>query len=254
MLAGPRLRQVAVVAADRDGTAGQLQRAFGWPDPFHDPGLRTFGLQNAVFAVGDTFVEVVTPVQPVTTAGRYLQRRGGDSGYMAIFQVPDLAQARRRVEAAGIRVVFTAKAAGIEGIHLHPKDVPGAIVSVDCAEPPECWPWAGPQWTGQGAANGAAGLAGLTIEVTDPAAAAAKWASVLGVAAASGGGTATIRLEQAGQDLRFVPVASGRGEGITEVRLAAEPDLQPVEIAGVRFVAAAGPAGGSEVSGRQRDG
>jgi hypothetical protein len=45
-----------------------------------------FGLTNAVFAVGDTFVEVVAPTQPDTTAGRYLKRRGGDGGYMAIFR------------------------------------------------------------------------------------------------------------------------------------------------------------------------
>ena len=86
MLAGPRLRQVAVAAADCEGTARQLREAFGWPQPFRDPGVGRFGLTNEVFAAGDTFVEVVAPVQPDTAAGRYLSSRGGDSGYMAIFQ------------------------------------------------------------------------------------------------------------------------------------------------------------------------
>jgi len=62
-----------------------------------------FGLTNAVFAVGDTFVEVVAPARPDTTAGRYLERRGGDGRYMAIFQVPDLAAARRRLASLGVR-------------------------------------------------------------------------------------------------------------------------------------------------------
>jgi hypothetical protein len=128
MLAGPRLRQVALAAADCDATARLLREAFGWPEPFRDPGVARFGLTNAVFAAGDTFVEVVSPVQPDTTAGRYLARRGGDSGYMAIFQMPDLAEARRRVAAAGVRVVWTADLTDIAGTHLHPKDVPGAIV------------------------------------------------------------------------------------------------------------------------------
>ena len=131
MLAGPRLRQVALVVTDCEGTASQLHEAFGWPEPFHDPGVGQFGLTNAVFAVGDTFVEVVAPVQPSTTAGRYLERRGGDSGYMAIFQMPDLADARRRIADAGVRVVWTADLDDIAGTHLHPKDVPGAIVSLD---------------------------------------------------------------------------------------------------------------------------
>jgi hypothetical protein len=115
MLAGPRLRQVAV--ADCGATAGQLKMTFGWPEPFHDPGVSRFGLTNAVLAAGDTFIEVVAPIRPGTTAGRYLQRRGGDSGYMAIFQMPDLAAARRRAADAGVRVAWTAGLAGIAGTH-----------------------------------------------------------------------------------------------------------------------------------------
>jgi hypothetical protein len=240
MLGGPRLRQVAVAAAECERTAAALQQAFGWPDPFHDPGVGRFGLINAVFAAGDTFVEVVTPVQPGTAARRYLDSRGGDSGYMAIFQMPDLGKARRRVAEAGIRVVWSADHADIAGTHLHPKDVPGAIVSLDWADPPESWRWAGPEWTGQAPAHPAGGISGLTIEVTDPASAATRWAEVLGLTAVENGGTATIRLADAGQDLRFVPVVSGRGEGITEVRLTTEGERSPVTIAGVRFVVTPG--------------
>ena len=64
-------------------------------------GVGAFGLRNAVFAIGDTFLEVVAPVRDDTTAGRYLERRGGDGGYMALFQVPDVADARRRVADLG---------------------------------------------------------------------------------------------------------------------------------------------------------
>jgi len=237
MLAGPRLRQVALVAADCDATARLLQEAFGWPDPFHDPGVGAFGLTNAVFAAGDTFVEVVAPAQAGTTAGRYLETRGGDSGYMAIFQMPDLAEARRRVAAAGVRVVWTADLPDMAGTHLHPKDVPGAIVSLDWADPPESWRWGGPEWTGHAPAHGPGGVRGLTIDVADPASAAARWADVLGLTVTNERDAAVIELTDAGQDLRFVP-ASGRGEAITEVRLAAESAHEPVVIAGVRFVRA----------------
>ncbi|HTZ92963.1 MAG TPA: hypothetical protein VMB74_11255 [Streptosporangiaceae bacterium] len=243
MLGGPRLRQVALVAADCEKTARHLQQAFGWPDPFHDPGVGHFGLVNAVFAAGDTFVEVVAPTQPGTTAGRYLERRGGDSGYMAIFQMPDLAQARGRVAAAGIRVVWAADHDDIAGTHLHPKDVPGAIVSLDWANPPESWRWAGPDWTGHAPPHDHGGVSGLTIEVSDVAGAAARWAEVLGLTVTAESGVATIRLEDARQDLRFVPAASG-GEGITEVRLTGDRETPPVQIAGVQFVTAASIAGG----------
>jgi Glyoxalase-like domain len=244
MLAGPRLRQIALAAADCGATADQLKETFGWPEPFHDPGVGRFGLSNAVFAVGDTFVEVVAPVEPGTTAGRYLERRGGDSGYMAIFQMPDLAEARRRVADAGVRVVWTADLADIAGTHLHPKDVPGAIVSLDWADPPESWRWAGPGWTGRAPEHPAGGVSGLTIEVTDPAGAAARWAAVLGLTFIVNGGTAIVTLDDAGQDLRFVRAGSTGGEGITEVRLSTDRPVPAVHVGGVRFVSAARPTGG----------
>ena len=149
----------------------------------------------------------------MTTAGRYLERRGGDSGYMAIFQMPDLAETRRRVAEAGVRVVWQADHEDIAGTHLHPKDVPGAIVSLDWADPPEAWRWAGPAWTGQAPPHPSGGLSGLTIEVDDPAAAAARWAAVLGLTVTDVDGTATIELGRARQELRFVPVALGPGRG-----------------------------------------
>src|SRR2546421_6049153 len=93
---GPRLRQVALVARDCAQVAGELRRAFGWPAPFDDPGVGQFGLTNAVFAVGDTFVEVVAPAQPDTTADRYLTRRGGDGGGLGCIPVPAVAGGRRR--------------------------------------------------------------------------------------------------------------------------------------------------------------
>jgi Glyoxalase-like domain len=233
------LRQVALVARDCGQVAGELRRVFGWPPPFHDPGVGQFGLTNAVFAVGDTFVEVVAPAQPDTTAGRYLERRGGDGGYMAIFQVPDLPAARRRVADLGVRVVWTADLPDIAGTHLHPRDVPGAIVSLDWADPEQSWRWAGPSWTGQVPDHAPGGVTGLTIEVNDPAAAARRWAAVLGISirAASRGRSenTVVELADQGQRLRFGPARNGRGEGITEVTIAGLPGTGPWMIGGVRF-------------------
>jgi Glyoxalase-like domain len=242
VLTGPRLRQVALVAHDCGQVSDELRAAFGWGEPFHDPGVGRFGLTNAVFAAGDTFVEVVAPVQAGTTAGRYLERRGGDGGYMAIFQVPDLAAARARLPDLGVRVVWTADLPDIAGTHLHPKDVPGAIVSLDWAEPAGSWRWAGPAWTGRAPEHpGGGGVTGVTIEVADPAAAAARWAAVLGVTWAASGTAAGIELAEWGQRLRFEPARPGQGEGITAVSVAGLPAGQAARvIGGVRFTGEGG--------------
>jgi Glyoxalase-like domain len=236
VLSGPRLRQVALVARDCGQVADELSRAFGWPAPFHDPGVGRFGLTNAVFAAGDTFVEVVAPAQPGTTAGRYLDKRGGDGGYMAIFQVPDLAAARRRVASLGVRVVWTTDLPDIATTHLHPGDVPGAIVSLDWADPEQTWRWAGPSWTGHAPEHAPGGVTGLTIEVNDPPATARRWAAVLGISAADRGDTTVVALPDSGQRLRFVPARSGRGEGITEVTIAGLPAKGAGEVGGGPWV------------------
>jgi hypothetical protein len=153
---------------------------------------------------------------------------------MAIFQVGDLAAARRRVADLGVRVVWTADLPDIAGTHLHPGDVPGAIVSLDWADPEQSWRWAGPSWTGHVPDHAPGGVTGLTIEVSDPVAAARRWAEVLGIAAA-GEDASVVELPDSGQRLRFAPARAGHGAGITAVTIAGLPGGGPRMIGGVRF-------------------
>jgi len=236
VLPAVRLRQVALIARDCNQVAAELRSAFGWAAPYADPAVAQFGLINAVLTAGDTFVEVVSPVRSGTTAARYLDRRRRDGGYMAIFQVADLEAARRRATGLGVRVVWTADLPGISGTHLHPRDVPGAIVSVDRADPPQSWRWAGPSWTGRAPDHAPGGLTGLTVEVRDPVAAARRWAAVLGVTSAADGTGAVVALPAAGQRLRFQP-ARNDAAGITAVTIAGLPCRRPRQIGGVTFAA-----------------
>ena len=69
---------------------------------------------------------------------------------MILLQTDDVEQHKSRVESAGMRVVHDGEikqhGAAIPGIHLHPKDVGGAILSLDQAQPKESWLWAGHDW------------------------------------------------------------------------------------------------------------
>lgn len=123
---GRRLRQVALVAHDLGPVVDALGAVLEFSEePFVDPGVGVFGLRNAVLSVGDTFIEVVSPVRPDTAARRYLDRRGGDCGYVAIFQVEDLASARAWIADLGIRTVWQSDHIDMAGTHLHPKMSPG---------------------------------------------------------------------------------------------------------------------------------
>lgn len=234
-MGGVRLRQVALVAHDLEAVVTALHDQLGiTEEPYADPGVAVFGLHNAVMALGDTFLEVVSPVQPETAAGRYLERRHGDGGYMAIFQVDDLVAARRRIAELGIRVVWQADHEDIAGTHLHPKDVPGALVSIDWAQPPGSWRWAGPAWTRARPAAPPGGIVGVTVESERPVELAQRWSEVLGRSWTAQGKEAAIALD--GGAVHFVYPVDDRGEGICGIEVALRGTRgREVEVGGVRL-------------------
>jgi hypothetical protein len=212
----PRLRQAVVAAEDLEPTVERLQDELGLGEPYNDPAVGFFGLRNAVFALADTFLEVVSPVQPDTAAGRLMQRRGGDCGYMLMFQVADLPAARERVKAGNVREVLEIDREDISEVHLHPRDMRAAIVSLSQPKPAASWPWGGDGWDQRAAP---ARVAGATLTVTEPDDVAQRWRGVIG-------DLPRIRFEREDSD-----------RGLTEIVIATQqPRSDPVEIAGVRFV------------------
>jgi hypothetical protein len=207
-----RLRQVALVAGDLAKARADVDAVLGPGAPFADPGVGHFGLTNWVWPVGDTFLEVVSPVREGTTAGRLLEKRGGDGGYMAIFQVADIAAARARLAAAKVRTVWDIDRDGVAASHLHPKDVGGAIVSVDYMDPPARWDWGGPGWEARAETGVTTGIVGCEVQADDPAAMSARWAEALGLARDQTNGV--WRLAYDGGEVRFVDARDGRGEGL----------------------------------------
>ena len=212
-----RLRQAVIAVRDLDDVVERLGPSLSLSERYADPGVAYFGLRNAVFALGDTFLEVVSPVREDTAAGRLLDRRGGDCGYMLMFQVADLARARERAHAEGVREVFEVSLDDIEEVHLHPADMRGAIVSLSRPEPAESWRWGGPDWQGRSAPGR---VASATIAVADADAVRGRWERILGVGA-----------DQA--HINFIDdVTEG---GLVEVVLAGSGP-GPFDLGGVRFV------------------
>jgi len=215
-----RIRQLALVARRLAPLADDLRAVLDLGEPFHDPGVAEFGLENAVYPVGDAFLEVVAPVRADTAGGRFLDRRGGDGGYMVLLQTGDLAAARARAEGEGVRVVWEIALPDIAAVHLHPRDLGGAIASLDQPKPPESWRWGGPGWEGRVRIARVHGLAGAELEARDPAAMAERWGAVVArPARARDAGAREIALD--GGWLRFVPERSGRGEGLAAIALRA---------------------------------
>ena len=215
-----RLRQVALVAKELEPTVEALCGVLGIEVAFHDPGVEVFGLRNAVMPIGDTYLEVVSPDRPGTTAGRLLERRGGDGGYMVIVQSQDRAGDRARMERLGVRIVWEASLDDAATLHLHPRDVGGAILSLDWMDPPDSWRWAGPRWREAAKTDAVRAITGVELQADDPAAMARRWSEVLDSPAREDGGDYAISLAGGGV-IRFGKDRDGRGEGVSGLVVAA---------------------------------
>ena len=218
-----RLRQIALVTRDLDTLVQDLCAVLGVEVCFHDPAVEIFGLRNAVMPIGDTFLEVVCPVKPDASAARYLDRRGGDGGYMVIVQSDDLEADRKRVALLGIRTVFDLDLEDIAGSHLHPKDTGGAILSLDQPRPPGSWRYAGPEWESKVRTGVTQEILGVEIQSEDPKMLAERWSRILDrKTCETEGGAPEIALDRG--FIRFVRAEDGRGEGLSGLTVkAADP-------------------------------
>ena len=212
-----RMRQICLVAEDLDMIEGHLRGVFGLEVCHRDPGVGRFGLHNFLMPVGNSFLEVVSPITPGTSAGRYLRRRQGDGGYMVIMQCDDIAARRSHVAELGIRTVLDSSAEHTDGIQLHPRDVPGAISelrwNVGDEQPDGPWNPAGDHWLPAKREHVVLAMTAAELQSDDPSAMAARWSEVLELPALSDeAGHLTIALDDA--RLRFVEATDGRGEGL----------------------------------------
>lgn len=232
-----RIRQVALAASDLAKTDTTLRHLLGCDESYADPEIIYFGLDNRLYTVGDYFLEVVSPVQPNTAAGRFLERRGGDGGYMVIVQVENLAEEQVRLADTSIRTVFADDRGNAKAVHLHPKDVPGAIPSLDEMSPPESWLWAGDEWE-QRAGRYVRGILAVEIRSPVPKATGQCWAEAYGIELMPAG--EGWRLEMDGTEIRFAFDAA-----------ALEPALMAIDVDAVDLAAICAAADGL---GLERDG
>jgi len=213
-----RLRQIALVAKDLDPVVQALNAVFGLKVAFRDPAVATFGLINAVMPVGGEFLEVVQPVKADASAMRYLHRRGGDAGYMLIFQSADALAHRERLTGQGVRNIAQHDSSQYTFTHFHPGDFNGVLTSIDMVDdgaswrdPMGKWPPAGRNWKEAMALDDVLGIAGASVQARDPAAVATRWAELL----QSRHTDSMVMLDRG--FVRFVPPIDEDGTGVVGV-------------------------------------
>ena len=213
-----------MVSGLRDPIVNDLCELFNFEVAFNDPGVAHFGLENAVIPIGTDFLEVVSPVEENTTAGRYLNKRGGDGGYMIIIQVDKFEDSQNLVNEYNIKTVWETDLPKAKAMHLHPKQMGGAILSLDWMEPKESWKWAGPNWE-ENISGPIKGIDGVEIQSDDPELMLNTWLRVLGDVERDHENK--ILLDNTW--IKFSQAIDGRGPGISAFSLKAENSNEIIE-------------------------
>jgi hypothetical protein len=211
-----RLRQICLVAPHLEPSVSTICTVLGTMVSYVDPNVAKYGLINALMPFGNSFLEVVAPTEDGTAAGRYLERRGGEGGYMVILDCDAIEPWLEHLPNVGVRIANDLDYPGeYRGLQLHPRDTGGALLEINHSHG-GVWagPYhpAGPRWKGEPATDDADRIVAAELQSPDPAALAARWSTILRRPVHDASGVPAIELDLG--TLRFVPDTDGRGEGL----------------------------------------
>jgi hypothetical protein len=251
----PRLRQIAVITRQPEPVEDELRHVLGLALAYRYPGVDGFGLGTAYFPIGNEMFEVVVAAERGTVADRFIDRRGGQGGFIVMLECRDLSAYRQRAEAAGVRVVGEGDdPARGRHVQFHPKDTGGTFLELHepfgpgAGEHDGPWPYGGDDWRSARRTRSVTGIVGAEIQSEDPGAVAARWSRLLDrPACTTEAGDIVMSLR--GGHLRFARAQDGRGEGLgaIDVRVADREhvvsararasyrDEAPLEIGGLRI-------------------
>jgi hypothetical protein len=222
-----RLRQICLVARELAPVIDDFKDILGLEVCFVDKGVAVFGLENSLMPVGTNFIEVVAPIKENTAAGRYLKRRNGDGGYMAICQCDSQqTQLARKARAAAlnIRIAWEHESKSFHGMQLHPADTGGAFFEIDWdakGEPEGNWePAGGNGWPKAVRTGVVQSYRAVELQSSGPRGLAERWSSIAEIQLRDDSrGRIEMPLDNA--SIRFVEAVDGRGEGLGGIDLVA---------------------------------
>jgi catechol 2,3-dioxygenase-like lactoylglutathione lyase family enzyme len=141
--------QPALLVRSLDATLDRLQTLFGMY-PSERVRIRFAGVDNAVYALGgQTFLELIEPYVPESSAGKLLARTGEGWHMLSVdLQPVEKETVDSYLAARGLRVVYSGLSKGVDAAwHLHPRDTGGVLLLLARrTDRDENGAWAGWSW------------------------------------------------------------------------------------------------------------
>ena len=122
---------VGIAVTDLETSVESYRRTLG-VEPTHRERVADQGVDEVLFAVGTSFIQLLGALGADTPVGRFLATRGPGVHHVA-YRVDDVAAALSRLRSEGVRLVDEAPRRGSRDTMIafvHPKDMGGVLVEL----------------------------------------------------------------------------------------------------------------------------
>jgi methylmalonyl-CoA/ethylmalonyl-CoA epimerase len=126
-----RIDHVGIATADLETEVERYRATFG-VGPAHRERIESQGVEEVLFALGRSYVQLLGALGPDTPVGRFLERRGPGLHHVG-YLVDDVAATLDLLRARGIRLVDEVPRPGSRGTTIafvHPEGMGGVLVEL----------------------------------------------------------------------------------------------------------------------------
>ena len=125
------VHHVAVAVSDLDEAIEKHRRLFGG-DPIYRERGESQGVEEAMLPMGGTFIQLLSPLEPDSPVGRFLERRGEGLHHLA-YAVADIEAALAHLEREGVALVDSEPRTGGGGHRIafvHPSAFSSTLIEL----------------------------------------------------------------------------------------------------------------------------
>lgn len=122
---------VGIAVADLESAVELYRHAFG-VEPAHRERVESQGVEEVLFAVGTSYIQLLGALGPDTPVGRFLERRGPGVHHVG-YRVQDVAEALSRLKAEGVALIDETPKPGSRNTTIafvHPRSMGGVLVEL----------------------------------------------------------------------------------------------------------------------------
>jgi methylmalonyl-CoA/ethylmalonyl-CoA epimerase len=126
-----QIDHVGIAVSDLDETVERYRRTLDI-EPVHRERMADQGVEEVLFAVGESFVQLIGALGADTPVGRFLDKRGPGIHHVG-YRVANVADALEHFRAEGISLIDETPRPGSRGTTIafvHPKDMGGVLVEL----------------------------------------------------------------------------------------------------------------------------